>query len=246
MIGENAIIECSASGAPRPIVNWTRSVSPLPQGRSQQNGGRLNITDMQTQDSGNYTCEASNKRGVISTTAELVVRPPGDLLLLCRHHLVRLLDSLQEFFLFGWTDRGSSNKTWSCATSNARSQMIGTHDSRQPRFRCASLSCFLATLTTFSLSPSLLPGNCNFDRNFCGFTSTGWERVPGRGGKDAGATTCRLGGAGRQGWRGVRRGRIAACNGSRSRRSGSVSRCLYIRQGVNSTRSERFSPNELK
>ena len=76
--GENAPIECRASGAPRPTVNWTRSVSPLPQGRSQQKGGRLNITDMQTQDSGNYTCEASNQRGLITTTAEFIVRPSGE------------------------------------------------------------------------------------------------------------------------------------------------------------------------
>ena len=53
--GGNATIECSASGAPRPTVQWTRSVSPLPQGRSQQKDGRLNIIDMKTQESGNYT-----------------------------------------------------------------------------------------------------------------------------------------------------------------------------------------------
>ena len=47
-----------------------------------------------------------------------------------------------------------------------------------PRFSCQSFRCFpSSSLFLFS------SGNCNFERNFCGFAGNGWKRVPGHGGK---------------------------------------------------------------
>ena len=71
--GVNVTIECNASGVPKPTVEWTRSLLPLPRGRNQQQNGVLNIREVQPQDSGNYTCKASNKVGTIRTTTKLVV-----------------------------------------------------------------------------------------------------------------------------------------------------------------------------
>ena len=67
-------LECKVSGVPNPTVQWTRSLMPLPQGRSEQLDGGLVIRDMQEQDSGDYTCTASNALGVINATIELLLR----------------------------------------------------------------------------------------------------------------------------------------------------------------------------
>ena len=68
----NLTLECRASGSPEPTVAWTRSAQPLPQGRSQQKDGVLDITEVRIEDFGNYTCTASNKFGVIKKTATLL------------------------------------------------------------------------------------------------------------------------------------------------------------------------------
>ena len=73
ILRRNVSLECRASGVPSPTVHWARSALPLPEGRSRQEEGVLNITEVQTEDSGNYTCTASNKLGVIKTTTTLRV-----------------------------------------------------------------------------------------------------------------------------------------------------------------------------
>ena len=77
--GENATIECNASGIPQPVVKWIRRSSPPPNGSQHDNGGVLKISNAQPQDSVDYECVASNKRGVIRANTKLVVPRPGEL-----------------------------------------------------------------------------------------------------------------------------------------------------------------------
>ena len=74
-------LDCKAFGIPKPTVQWTRSLMPLPQERSEELDGGLVISDMQEQDSGNYTCTASNAVGVINATTELLLRGKTSMLL---------------------------------------------------------------------------------------------------------------------------------------------------------------------
>ena len=76
-IGSTATIECGVFGVPKPTVQWSRALLPLPQGRSQQQDGRLTISGIQLQDSGTYVCKAMNRLGVIHTVSTLVARHQG-------------------------------------------------------------------------------------------------------------------------------------------------------------------------
>ena len=70
---ENTIIlDCEASGVPKPNIRWTPG--PLLDGRRQKIGNKLFKWKVQVQDSDNYTCTASNGVGAINTTTELLVR----------------------------------------------------------------------------------------------------------------------------------------------------------------------------
>ena len=72
--GATATIECGVFGLPKPTVQWSRALLSLPQGRSQQQDGRLTISGIQLQDSGTYICKASNKLGTIRTVSTLAVQ----------------------------------------------------------------------------------------------------------------------------------------------------------------------------
>ncbi|XP_071805750.1 uncharacterized protein [Asterias amurensis] len=67
--GQKAVLPCNASGIPEPIVTWTNpsgvKVSSTKASRiAQLRDGSLRITEARTEDSGNYTCNAQNVKGI--------------------------------------------------------------------------------------------------------------------------------------------------------------------------------------
>jgi len=75
--GSNVRISCPVHGVPRPLVSWTKDSHSVHLGwqrfRVQRAGSWLYVTDVQSTDSGRYTCEATNGFGTASVTINLHV-----------------------------------------------------------------------------------------------------------------------------------------------------------------------------
>lgn len=73
-VGETAHFFCEADGEPRPALKWSRQQGALPNGRYLVNpDSSLQIHYVTIQDSGLYTCNASNDVGVSTASAVLYV-----------------------------------------------------------------------------------------------------------------------------------------------------------------------------
>ncbi|XP_017262335.1 protein sidekick-1 isoform X1 [Kryptolebias marmoratus] len=77
--GDTALFTCQNSGAPKPAVTWRKGAQVIASGSVQvsrfallQSGG-LQIQPVSFQDSGEFTCIASNSEGTINATATLTV-----------------------------------------------------------------------------------------------------------------------------------------------------------------------------
>uniref|UniRef100_A0A665U7P0 Sidekick cell adhesion molecule 1a n=1 Tax=Echeneis naucrates TaxID=173247 RepID=A0A665U7P0_ECHNA len=77
--GNTAVFACQTSGAPKPAITWRKGLQVLASGSVQvprftllQSGG-LQIQPASFQDSGEYTCIASNSEGTINSTGTLTV-----------------------------------------------------------------------------------------------------------------------------------------------------------------------------
>ncbi|XP_070769534.1 protein sidekick-1 isoform X1 [Enoplosus armatus] len=77
--GHTALFTCQTSGAPKPAITWRKGSQVLASGSVKVPGftllqsGGLQIQPISFQDSGEYTCIASNSEGTINTTATLTV-----------------------------------------------------------------------------------------------------------------------------------------------------------------------------
>lgn len=92
-LGKACSLECEASGKPTPTCRWLKNGREIGLGgrfRVEQKSGTfwLHISDIWDGDDGDYTCEASNAMGSVTTTARLKIgtppridRMPGDLYL---------------------------------------------------------------------------------------------------------------------------------------------------------------------
>lgn len=67
-------IYCGASGVPVPKIAWTRGNESLPSdGRMSVKNGTLVIVEVETSDSGEYTCTAENTAGRASLSSNVTV-----------------------------------------------------------------------------------------------------------------------------------------------------------------------------
>ena len=77
--GTIATISCEAFSYPPSVIEWTRSLAALPKGRTTVIKGSLSIRDFSVEDTGLYTCTASNKVGKESSSTTLgIQRKPGN------------------------------------------------------------------------------------------------------------------------------------------------------------------------
>ena len=67
-------IYCAASGIPVPKISWTRGNETLPSdGRMSVKNGTLVIVEIETSDSGNYTCFAANTAGTAAVSSNITI-----------------------------------------------------------------------------------------------------------------------------------------------------------------------------
>lgn len=71
---KSAILHCSASGYPRPMISWSKVDGSMATDRSAINdSGKLEIKDATPHDAGIYECKASNILGKVQNTARIEV-----------------------------------------------------------------------------------------------------------------------------------------------------------------------------
>ncbi|XP_045530819.1 uncharacterized protein LOC123718416 isoform X1 [Pieris brassicae] len=78
LVGETANLSCSFKGKPTPVIAWMKNGSEIEESdkvRSRQNGNvcSLTIKNVEIEDEGRYSCEATNAHGRASTYARMTV-----------------------------------------------------------------------------------------------------------------------------------------------------------------------------
>ena len=75
-VGETSVLECMASGSPRPDITWLKDAQPLeetPRHFFTADNQLLIIVETQWSDAGTYTCEMSNTLGKMRGLTKLKV-----------------------------------------------------------------------------------------------------------------------------------------------------------------------------
>ncbi|XP_057675858.1 netrin receptor DCC isoform X3 [Corythoichthys intestinalis] len=83
LLGTDAVLECSASGYPTPSIQWRRGEEVIQTWNKKYSllaGSNLIIRSVTDDDSGSFTCTASNKNHNITASAELSVLVPPQFL----------------------------------------------------------------------------------------------------------------------------------------------------------------------
>ncbi|XP_072488821.1 hemicentin-2 isoform X7 [Notamacropus eugenii] len=79
MAGKELTLQCEAQGSPTPLVTWTKDSQQLPPITDRHNflpSGSLKLAEINVEDSGLYTCTASNPAGTASQSYVLEVQVP--------------------------------------------------------------------------------------------------------------------------------------------------------------------------
>ncbi|XP_022808596.1 titin-like [Stylophora pistillata] len=76
--GDALMLNCSATGDPKPVMKWKRLGSALPLGRSQRLQDSLIIRDLKVEDSGYYVCVATSAKLFTVDTVSYVEIIPKD------------------------------------------------------------------------------------------------------------------------------------------------------------------------
>ena len=75
-VGDSAVLECYASGAPKPVISWFKDDTKLQRSSDvvyAESGQLLVIPQVKDEDSGSYACEATNSQGTVSHRVELII-----------------------------------------------------------------------------------------------------------------------------------------------------------------------------
>lgn len=75
-VGETSVLECMASGSPRPKLQWLKDAQPLqetPRHFFTADNQLLIIVETTWDDAGTYTCEMSNTLGIMRGVTRLKV-----------------------------------------------------------------------------------------------------------------------------------------------------------------------------
>lgn len=77
--GSNTILECLASGSPKPQISWSKDNVLVKEGKERyflkENGSFLIIKDIQLEDAGRFECLLSNAVGTARDFLTLTVIP---------------------------------------------------------------------------------------------------------------------------------------------------------------------------
>lgn len=78
MAGSSIVLECMASGSPRPKLSWRKNGSPLQATERHfftAEDQLLIIVNTVSSDTGNYECEMSNSLGSVVGASRLTINP---------------------------------------------------------------------------------------------------------------------------------------------------------------------------
>ena len=72
--GNTVLLPCTTEGNPVPVITWSRDNGDLPANRTVNTPIGIAIDAVQVQDTGKYTCSASNLLGTTTKTFILAVQ----------------------------------------------------------------------------------------------------------------------------------------------------------------------------
>ena len=74
--GDSLVLECYASGAPKPFMTWSKDGTLVRSDRHvvlAESGQLLVIAQVEEEDGGSYACQATNSQGKVKHTVEVLI-----------------------------------------------------------------------------------------------------------------------------------------------------------------------------